>query len=323
MNNRVNEFNQPEFELDELNPEFLGEYEREEGESYEFDGEILNEEGTFSEASQMELASELLSVSNEDELDNFLGKLFRKAAGGIRGLFRPGTGNALGGMLKGVAKKVLPLAGSAIGSAFFPGVGTAIGGALGGAASNLFELELEGLSQEDCEFETARAFVRFAGNAARNAVIADQEEMEEELAARRAVTKAARNYAPGMLVRRGGYSRRSPYPVRRTIYPGRGYSYAGRRYYPGSRRYYYPWRRYYPGTGYYGARPGYYGSGVDYSGGTENQGGGDNYLTEKIRRLEEMVRNLTAQMQAPPPPPPSDAAAAGPTPPADKEYYGY
>ncbi|MBK6506124.1 MAG: hypothetical protein IPG02_10755 [Ignavibacteria bacterium] len=41
-----------------------------------------------------------------------------------------------------------------------PGLGTAIGGALGSAASNMFELELEGLSQEDREFETAKAYVR-------------------------------------------------------------------------------------------------------------------------------------------------------------------
>ena len=36
-------------------------------------------------------------------------------------------------------------------------------------ASNLFEMELEGLSQEDREFEAAKQFVRFASEAVKNA----------------------------------------------------------------------------------------------------------------------------------------------------------
>ena len=78
---------------DEYPGEYAGEYEEEyatgefedefEG-NYDSPGEAetygeYSQEGTFSEADEMELAAELLSVSNEAELDQFLGKLFKKA----------------------------------------------------------------------------------------------------------------------------------------------------------------------------------------------------------------------------------------------------
>ncbi len=168
--------------------------------SYETDGEISNNEGTFNEVTEMELASELLSIQSEMELDQFLGKLFKKAVGAAKNFARSSTGKALGGMLKGLAKKALPIAGKALGSFIAPGIGTAIGGALGTAASNLFELELEGLSAEDREFETARAFVRFAGNSARRAT--GTRAANPSSTARTAIINSARRYAPGLLARR-------------------------------------------------------------------------------------------------------------------------
>ncbi len=171
----------------------------------EFQGEYQGEanyEGTFNEITEMELATELLSVSNEAELDRFLGGLFKKAVGGLKKL----AGGPLGGMLKGLAKKVLPIAGGALGSFIpIPGVGTAIGSAVGKAASNMFELELEGLSAEDREFEIARAYVRFAGNAARRA--ANMRSGNPTKNARLAVINAARRYAPGLVVKKRPGSR--------------------------------------------------------------------------------------------------------------------
>lgn len=176
-----------------MNNEF--EYNNEFESQYEMEGEISNQEGTFNEVTEMELASELLSINNEMELDQFLGKLFKKAVGGIKKLAK----GPLGGMLKGIVKKALPIAGGALGS-IIPGAGTAIGTAVGSAASNLFELELEGLSAEDREFEVARAYVRFAGNAARRAASAGGRNPQQ--AARLAIGQAARRYAPGLLARR-------------------------------------------------------------------------------------------------------------------------
>jgi uncharacterized protein (DUF697 family) len=90
----------------------------------------------------MDLAAELLSVTNEGELDHFLGNIFGKK--GLGRVFR----GPMGRILKNVAKTSLSIAGAALGSVV-PGVGTAIGGALGGMASNFFEIETEGLSPED------------------------------------------------------------------------------------------------------------------------------------------------------------------------------
>lgn len=180
----------------EYNNEYLGETYGES--SYEMEGEITNNEGTFNEITEMELASELLSIQSEAELDQFLGKLFKKAVGAVKNFAKSGTGKALGGMLKGLAKKALPVVGGALGSFVAPGIGTAIGGQLGAAASNLFELELEGLSAEDREFETARAFVRFAGNSARRA--SRMGNQNPSGTARRSITNAARRYAPGLLL---------------------------------------------------------------------------------------------------------------------------
>ena len=173
-------------------------------ESYEYQGE--SNEGTFNEVMEMELASELLSIQSEAELDQFLGKLFKKAVGAVKNFAKSGVGKALGGALKGIAKKALPLAGGALGSFIpIPGVGTALGAAAGNAAAGLFELELEGLSAEDREFEVARAYVRFAGNAARRA--ARMNNMQPSRASRAAVIGAAKKYAPGLIARRRRYGR--------------------------------------------------------------------------------------------------------------------
>jgi uncharacterized protein (DUF697 family) len=133
---------------------------------YEFEADSTFE-GPFNEVEEMDLASELLEITSEEELDQFLGSLFKKVGLGVGSFIKGPVGRSLGGMLKGVAKKVLPMAGGALGSFIpIPGVGTAVGTALGSAAANLFVMELEGLSQEDQEFEIARQFVKFAGEAA-------------------------------------------------------------------------------------------------------------------------------------------------------------
>ena len=165
---------------------------------FEFEGGAALE-GPFSEAEEMEFASALLEVTSEEELDQFLGDLIKKASRAVGGIIKSPIGKALGGMLKGVAKKALPMVGGALGSFIpIPGVGTAVGTALGSAASNLFEMELEGLSQEDQEFEVARQYVKFAGEAAKQAAQAPANVPPQD-AAKSAVVTAAQQYAPGLL----------------------------------------------------------------------------------------------------------------------------
>ncbi|MDP2179365.1 hypothetical protein [Methylicorpusculum sp.] len=166
---------------------------------YPFAGESYGEldlESPFSEAEEIELAAELLSISSEEELDQFLGKLFKGAWKGLKkvGKFVGKVAKPLGRVLKGVAKAALPVVGGALGSFIpIPGVGTAVGSALGGALSKALELEYGELAQEDQEFEIARRFVRIAGTAARQAAQADPN-ADSQTAAKNAVVAAARRH---------------------------------------------------------------------------------------------------------------------------------
>ena len=165
--------------------------------SAELNSEI-NAEGIFNEQAEIQLASELLALNNEAELDMFLGGLLKKAAGAAKAFAKSSAGKALGGALKGLAKKALPIVGSTLGNMVVPGLGGMIGGKLGSFASGLFEIQGEGLSQEDREFQTARSFVRFAGNAARRASRM-RPNMNPKAIADSAITESARLYAPGIL----------------------------------------------------------------------------------------------------------------------------
>jgi hypothetical protein len=182
--------------------EFLNETSNESEYQQELNSEI-NSEGIFNEVAEMQLATELLSITNEQELDMFLGGLLKKAAGAVKTFAKSSAGKALGGILKNVAKKALPIAGSALGNFILPGVGGMIGGKLASMATNLFEIQGETLSQEDREFEVARRFVRFAGNAARRASRMSTN-LPPRTIANRSITDAAKRYAPGLT--RGGWN---------------------------------------------------------------------------------------------------------------------
>jgi hypothetical protein len=170
----------------------------------ETENEITEREGSFNEETEMELAAELLSLQNEQKLDHFLGGLLKKAVGAVSGLLDPGQSKILKGILKTVVKKVLPKAGAVAGTFFGGPVGGAIGGKLGTDVSNLFELELEGMSNEDREFEVARSVIRFGGNAARR--VADNFTGNPQEDVRLGVTESAMRYAPGLLRRKGPHS---------------------------------------------------------------------------------------------------------------------
>src|SRR6266508_4616896 len=76
--------------------------------------------------------------------------------------------------------------------------GAKIGGQLASAAGQMFGLELEGLSSEDQEFEVAKGFVRFAGEAVKNATAAAAG-ADPRATATAAAVAAAKRHAPGLL----------------------------------------------------------------------------------------------------------------------------
>ena len=102
-------------DIDRTQLEYGSELPGFEAERFDYESPWATESGAvLSEAEEYELASELLGVSSEEELDQFLGGLIKKVAQGAGKLFRGPVGQAVGGVLKGVAKKALPLAGGAL-----------------------------------------------------------------------------------------------------------------------------------------------------------------------------------------------------------------
>ena len=193
QNYEAGEYEMEGYEMGEFEDEYDNEYEDE----YEFEEEY-EFEGVFDESEEMELAAELLTVSDEYEMEQFLGKLIKRAGSKIRKFAKSSTGRALGGILKKVAKRALPLVGRAAGTFLGGPAGGAIGGKLASAAGSAFGLELEGLSPEDQEFEVAKRFVRFAGEAAKKAALAPNSAPPQKAAAV-AVKAAAKKHAPGLL----------------------------------------------------------------------------------------------------------------------------
>lgn len=176
----------------EYSPEF---------ENFEFEASEWSGEGeVFNEAELMELAGELLEVDSEAELDQFLGKLIKRAARSVGRAIRSPIGRAVGGFLKGAAKMALPLAGTALGGAVGGPLGATIGGGLASAAGNALGLEAEMLNSEDQEFEGAKQFVRMSGEAIKSALAAPAH-VDPTSAAQQAVTAAAAKLAPGLMGR--------------------------------------------------------------------------------------------------------------------------
>jgi hypothetical protein len=152
----------------------------------------------FSESEEDNFAAELLTITDEGELDQFLGDLFKKASQAVGGFLKSPIGKALGGALKGVIRKSLPMVGRAAGNLLVPGAGGAVGGALLPAAGRMFGLEIESLSPEDAEFQVAKGLVRLAGGAASNAAQAPPSTPMQKIV-QSALTAAAQQYAPGLL----------------------------------------------------------------------------------------------------------------------------
>lgn len=169
-------------------------------ESFEFNSEInfLTElENPFTEAEEMELAAELLAVTNEAEWEQFLGKLFKKAWRGIKSfgskILRP-----IGGILRKVAKTALPFLATAAGTLFGGPAGGAAAGTLGSLVSRALEAETAGVAPIDRDFEKCRQFVRMAGSAVKAATLAppgkDPIAVAKNLLAKSAQQKLTGNY---------------------------------------------------------------------------------------------------------------------------------
>lgn len=125
-------------------------------------------------------AAELLEAADQGELHAALTRLLRGAAGTA---LRPAVEAELGRLLLQAAVQALPS----------PDVTSRDAQA---RASRFFGIELEGLSPEDQEFESARRFVQLIEDAARHAAAAPAR-LAPPSAALWAAAQAAKRHAPG------------------------------------------------------------------------------------------------------------------------------
>jgi hypothetical protein len=149
-------------------------------------GAVMNED------EQMSLAAEMMEVASEEEFEYFLGDLISKGAKAFGSFISSPTGQALGGVLKGAAKQLLPAAGQALGGLLGGPAGSQIGGQLASAASGMFEAEAE---MEEQEWEAANTFVKLATDAVKNAAAAPPN-ADPATVAHSAVIEAAKVHAP-------------------------------------------------------------------------------------------------------------------------------
>lgn len=229
------------FELgQETGYEFGNEYIQELSEEYS--PEMEYEYGGVAQGVlEMELTDELLTVTNEQELNQFVGNLISKAARAGAGFVQSPTGQSVGRFLVRFGKNTLPRvaanlggraggalgarAGQAFTNRYGKGlVGQAVSGGLkqggtylgqrGGAwlgskagnwlaskAQRTFNLEFEGLSPENMEYEIARSYVRFASEVAKRASAAVRNNPGISLSdlSQNVIPQVAQEHAPGLL----------------------------------------------------------------------------------------------------------------------------
>jgi uncharacterized protein (DUF697 family) len=152
----------------------------------------------FSEDEELELASELLEVATEQELEEFVDGVIRNAERALNQAAEPSVEQDIGDILKGIAKVALPIAGGVLGGFVGGPAGAALGSNLAATAGHAFGLELEGLSPEDSEFEISKQFIKFAGATVKIALKADPS-VDPANIAHEAAVEAARLHAPGLM----------------------------------------------------------------------------------------------------------------------------
>jgi hypothetical protein len=139
-------------------------------------------------------AAQLLDVTNEAELESFLGRLV-DSAGRRAGVRVPAaTRRALVAVLRRTAERTLSTLTTALGDPLGP---AEVGPAAAETAARVYGLELEGMSAEDRDYEIARQFLRFARAVAARGARAPGSAPAAAVGA--AVAGASRELAPGLL----------------------------------------------------------------------------------------------------------------------------
>lgn len=149
-------------------------------------------ESPFSESEEQELATDLLAINNDRELDQFLCALLRRAAGMSGGRLHMDVGGRLGRLVRIAIQKILPSVGRG-----FDESADKLSKRISPEAEALLGFESEGLSAEDRELSSATQMVRLAGAAAQAASRSSKGVPED--VARAAMIEAAQQHAPGLV----------------------------------------------------------------------------------------------------------------------------
>lgn len=145
----------------------------------------LEHEASLLEGDRSEAATALLEAAGRPALPALLARLMRRAAPRTGRTLDRAVERELVRLLQRAARIALPAPGIAAGD-----------GAT--QASRFFAIELEGLSPEDQEFESARRFIQFVEAAAGHAAKASPR-LPPAAAAWWAASRAAQRFAPGWL----------------------------------------------------------------------------------------------------------------------------
>ncbi len=230
MNIHESEFDDTEFEQGkyqefEEEADDFGEFEMEfpgdeEFEGYEFEEEFETDAeglGQLSDQEIKDLAMELLTMPDEAELEQFIGKVLKHAARVVtrparravqrlsrraRHSWRSRIGRYLRKGLRGVARRALPYAGGAVGTYFGGPAGGAIGRRLAPNAGRKLGLEFEAMGPEEQEFEIAKRVVRLTADAAKGALTTPATGSPEKVA-KSALSKAVLRHTPWVLKNAG------------------------------------------------------------------------------------------------------------------------
>jgi hypothetical protein len=176
--------------------------DRQQLEQWEREGLVAESTGQLgsqlSEAQEMALASELLEINSEEELEQFLGDLWDRTKAAASQVYNSSAVQSAIPGLKAVGRAVLPKVASFVANRYAPGTGDIAGAGVQAAVDQWLKEELEGLSGEDRELEIARRFVRFA-NAALQRAAQSPPRVPAPTAAQIAVADAARQDMPGVV----------------------------------------------------------------------------------------------------------------------------
>jgi hypothetical protein len=177
--------------------------DRQQLEHYEAEGDF-GESGEgpigseLTETQELALAGEVLEISSEAELEEFLGDLWDRTKAAASNLYNSSAVQTALPYVKAVGAKVLPVAAGKLADAAWKGSGDYVKAGTGALIDQWLKDELEGLSAEDRELALARRYIRFAHDALLRAA-RTPERVPAPVAGQVAVRDAARSHIPGVV----------------------------------------------------------------------------------------------------------------------------